>query len=63
MPNNYSGSFEDQDIVTIYQSTTGGTRTVKTTKTENETMEEFKARHIADIEDEMELWPPKFQDN
>lgn len=61
MANNYSGSFDDDEVVTVYLSTNGGVRHVKTKKQDGETVGQFKARHIQDIEDEMAAYPPVFQ--
>lgn len=54
----YSGSFDDDEVVCVYQSTNGGVRTVKTKKLSGETIAQWKARHIAAIEDEMSIYPP-----
>lgn len=60
MANNYSGTFDDDEVVSLYLSTNGGVRTVKTKKMEEETVAQFKARHIQRIEDEMTSFPPVF---
>ena len=57
----YSGTINDDEVVTIYVSTNAGVRTVKTAKQETETIGQFKARHLAAIEAEMAEYPPLFE--